>query len=238
MSDATFYDFDDDRDYDYDHDKKKRSCKPCYPKHPKPKKIFLECGCCPSDAIFNPCYDEGKTKVLDRVTVDTTCLCRPLVKIEFSSLVDFEVLRYWCWLQSTFELELTFELYRICNGNEQFLRDWVYRKRISFKEYPWGRGSGEESEPVQVPVQVPEQIPELESEQNQERCIRSVNIIYDWIEKAPFTITYCDRDCPDCCSYEMRVTATKLNNGSPSPDFKTVNVTQPNISALAQGICY
>ena len=73
---------------DKDTEKEKDCC--IAAKHPKPKKILLECGFCPQDAIFDveECYSKHYEEfILDKVLVDTTCLCRPQVKIEFSSLV-------------------------------------------------------------------------------------------------------------------------------------------------------
>lgn len=200
MIDETFYDFDEDDTDNRDNRDKKKSCKRCFPKHPIPKKILLECGCSPADADFDPCQCHPVTKTLDRVLIDTSCLCRPVVKIEFSSLVFFDVLHEHPH-QRSFDLKLTFELFRICNGNETWLRDWVYRRKVLFEP-----GDGK--------------------------------IIIDWKERTPFTVTYCDRNCSDCCAYEMRVTSTKINDSSSSPDFDAVNVTKPNISALAQGLCY
>jgi len=171
-----------------------------FPKHPKPKGILLECGNSPQDAIFDPAQTAPATIVLDRVLVDATCLYRPVVKIEFSSLVFFDVALETPARQRSFELVLTFDLVRKCNGNEDLLRTWTFRRLVEF-----------------IPVQG--------------------KIIEDWVEETPFTVTFCDRACPDCCTYEMRVTSTKINDSSTSPDFDAVRVTKPDISALAQGIC-
>ncbi|MDD3364063.1 MAG: DUF4489 domain-containing protein [Syntrophomonas sp.] len=169
-------------------------------KHPKPKGILLECGTNPQDAIFNPAQTEPVTIVLDRVLVDTECLYRPLVKIEFSSLVYFNVALESPERQRSFDLVLTFELVRKCNGNEDILRTWTFRRIIVF-----------------IPIEG--------------------KIIEDWQEETPFTVTFCDKACPGCCTYEMRVTSTDINDPSSPPDFEAVNVTKPDISALAQGIC-
>ncbi len=76
---------------DRERDKAKDFC--VNTRHPKPKEILLECGCHPQDAIFE-IYDYrvkcDQTFVLDRVNVDTTCLFRPVVKIECSSVIFFE----------------------------------------------------------------------------------------------------------------------------------------------------
>ncbi len=171
-----------------------------FPKHPKPQGILLECGSNPQDAIFNPEQAEPETKVLDRVLVDTSCLCRPVVKIEFSSLVFFDVAKETPERQRSFKLILTFELVRKCNGNKDILKTWTFRRIVEFIP-----GEGK--------------------------------IIEDWKEETPFTVTFCDRVCPECCVYEMRVTSTRINDPSTPPDFEGVRVTLPNISALAQGIC-
>lgn len=182
---------------DWDCDKKDDFCKK--PKHPKPKKVLLECGSSSNSVMFNPAQDKPETRVLDRVTVDTTCLFNPLVKIEFSSLVFFDVKKE-SPPQRSFELVLTFELFRVCNGNETSLKTWTYKKKVNFSS-----GSGK--------------------------------IIEDWQEEVPFTVTHCDRTCPDCCEYVMKVTSTKINDSSTQTDFDAVNVTMPHISAIAQGIC-
>src|SRR5690554_4814730 len=59
----------------------------------KERYIILECGIRPSDAFFE--IDDGEVEagqvfVLDRLRIDVSCLKKPLVKIEFSSLVVFE----------------------------------------------------------------------------------------------------------------------------------------------------
>ncbi len=48
----------------------------------------------------------------------------------------------------------------------------------------------------------------------------------------PFTVTFCDKACPDCCEYKMTVKGKEFEGY-----FNAVRVVTPNISALAQGIC-
>lgn len=103
--------------------------------HPKPKKILLECGCHPEAAIFD--VDGWRERqmegfVLDRVLVDTTCLRRPQVKIDFSSLVVFEAEgRGPCGKE--IEVELLFELVRICDGHRETVQTWEYKKEFMVK---------------------------------------------------------------------------------------------------------
>lgn len=107
----------------------------CGPKHPAPKKILLECGCNPQDAIFeiDDCHvKHDQAFVLDRVIVDTTCLFRPLIKIEFSSVVFFEAEgKGLC--EQELEVDLLFELERVCNGYKEILQTWRYTKEFEVK---------------------------------------------------------------------------------------------------------
>lgn len=187
-----------------------------YPKHPKPKKIFLECGTCPQDAIFEIRRGRPRRRqkfTLDRVIVDTSCLCRPQVKIEFSSIIYFkgeadyrcreaegeaEAVTEECGEaelqcgEKEIEVDLRFELVRICNGVEETVREWRYLKEF-----------------------------EIDSDDNLEVEISE-----------PFTVTYCDRECPGCCIYKMIVKGRDFDGF-----FDALRVVTPNISALAQGIC-
>lgn len=162
-------------------------------KHPQPKKILLECGFCPQDAIFDvdECYDKHFEEfILDKVLVDTTCLCRPQVKIEFSSLVFFKA-EGKCGCVQEIELELLFELERICNGHKECVQTWKYVREFEVK-----------SEKFEVEF------------------------------SDPFTVTFCDKACPGCCEYRMKVRVKKLEG-----EFEALRVTKPDLSALAQGIC-
>ena len=117
-------------------DYKDEECDSCFSaEHPKPQKILLECGYNPQDAIFeiyDGCVKRDQAFVLDRVVVDTTCLVRPLIKIEFSSLVFFKAEGEGSCEQKI-ETGLLFELERICNGNKEVLQCWQYEKEIEVK---------------------------------------------------------------------------------------------------------
>ena len=204
-----------ERDYYRKPEKKRRDeeqCE-CDKHHPKPKKILLECGDRPSDAVFkihNGYVHEHQTFVLDRVLVDTSRFCKPLVKIEFSSLVAFEAetrtvngaadapqsgdveAKTQPNYNSEIEVELLFELIRVCDGKEERLQSWTFKK-----EFEVNYGSFLE-------VEISE----------------------------PFTVTFCDRVCPECCEYKMKVTGKDFEG-----DFDFATVTKPDISALAQDSC-
>ncbi|WP_019230434.1 DUF4489 domain-containing protein [Sedimentibacter sp. B4] len=96
----------------------------------KPKSIILECGLKPQDAIFE--IDDGEveddqTFVLDRVIVDATCLVKPIVKIEFSSIVFFEA-EAEDGDEHEVKVDLLFKLVRTCNGEKEFIQNWRYLK--------------------------------------------------------------------------------------------------------------
>lgn len=155
----------------------------------KSRKVLLECGYNPEPAIFaidddhveqHQCFD------LDRLVIDTSDLCRPLVKIEFSSLISFEAES----TNSEIGVELLFELERICNGEKESVQNWRYTK-----EFETQNG---------IEVEISE----------------------------PFTVTYCDRTCAGCCEYKMVVKGLDFDG-----EFEFLNVSKPNLSAIAQGLC-
>lgn len=152
------------------------------PKHPAPKKILLECGNHPEDAIFE--IDGGRVEehqffVLDSVLVDTTCLFRPIVKIEFSSIIylDAETEKH-CgdnidarpFGQKELEADLLFELIRICDGQKECVQSWRYLKRFEIE--------GDDRLEVEF--------------------------------SEPFTVTFCDKVRPGCCEYKMVVSGREF----------------------------
>ncbi len=101
-------------------------------RHPGSKKVLLECGHNPQDAIFEIDDEEverGQEFVLDRVNIDTSCLNRPIVKIEFSSLVAFEA-EDEEGSEHEVEVDLLFKLIRTCNGAHETLQTWRYLKEF------------------------------------------------------------------------------------------------------------
>ena len=93
-------------------------------------KVILECGHHPQDAIFE--VDDGEVEEdqvfeLDRVRIDTTCLKKPIVKIEFSSLIVFEA-EDEEGDEHEVEVDLLFKLNRICNGFEETIQTWLLKE--------------------------------------------------------------------------------------------------------------
>lgn len=110
--------------YDYGHGKK------C-----DHKPVILECGIRPTDAFFE--IDDGTVErnqefVLDRLKIDTFCFKKPLVKIEFSSLIVFEA-EDEEGREHEVEVDLLFKLIRICNGEKEVIQSWNYLYEIDIE---------------------------------------------------------------------------------------------------------
>ncbi len=160
-----------------------------------PKKIILECGFNSQDAIFE-IDDErvvkDQTFVLNRVIVDTTCLFKPIIKIEFSSIIYFEAEDYR-GREHEIEVDLLFKLERTCNGVTECIQSWRYLKELEIKN----------------------DIDKLELEISE-----------------PFTVTYCDKSCSNCCEYKIIVEGKDFEG-----KFEALRIVKPDLSALAQGQC-
>lgn len=176
---------------DWDSDANKPNAGLC--KKPEPK-LWLECGLNSQDAIFE--IDDGRVEgdqsfVLSRVIVDAAHLCRPLVKIDFSSIVFFEA-EDDSGSEHEIEVDLLFKLIRTCDGYSECIQTWRYLKEIEIEN----------------------DIDELEVEISE-----------------PFTVTYCDRACPDCCEYRIEVEGQDFDG-----EFDALRVVKPDLSALVQGV--
>ncbi|WP_432664421.1 DUF4489 domain-containing protein [Wukongibacter baidiensis] len=96
-------------------------CAKCESKHPKPKKILLECGEGAGSRTFISSNDAPFQ--LAHVTIDTTCLNRSEVLTKFSSLVRVER------LGGGATVRLQYELSRACeDGSPISLGTWIFEK--------------------------------------------------------------------------------------------------------------
>jgi hypothetical protein len=100
------------------------------------KAIRLECGHNPQDAIFE--IDDGVVRenqsfILDRLTIDTSDLYKPLVKIDFSSLVQFAREDEETY-EPEVEVDLLFKLERVCNGVKECIQSWRYLKEFDVED--------------------------------------------------------------------------------------------------------
>lgn len=99
----------------------------------KPNDIVLECGIRPEAAFFE--IDDGEVEpgqvfVLDRVRIDTRSLRKPIVKLEFSSLVVFEA-EDEEGTEHEVEVDLEFKLLRVTSkGYPEVIQSWRYLYEI------------------------------------------------------------------------------------------------------------
>lgn len=106
------------------------------PKKPAEKSIFLEVGFNPQDAIF--AIKDGKVKekqafVLDRILIDTSELIKPVIKIDFSSLIAFEGEDEETY-EPEVEVDLLFRLERVCDDVCETVQYWRYLKEIDVED--------------------------------------------------------------------------------------------------------
>lgn len=111
-------------------DNYKKDCdKDIKEKKTEPKRIIFECGESVEMANFDVSSSEEETFTLARVFVDTRQLCRPQVKIEFSTLVTFESAE----TDTSVDIRMTFALKRQCgDGPVMTIREWEYINDFSF----------------------------------------------------------------------------------------------------------
>lgn len=102
---------------------KGKDCMKCELKHPIPKKILFECS--PSSAV-KTFTSQGQSFTAACIAIDTTCICKPKVKIEFSSIVTLNV-----DATDSFEVRLQFELIKICDDRKELsCGTWMYERFI------------------------------------------------------------------------------------------------------------
>jgi len=118
----------------YDCDSKKDTkCAPCEPKHPCPQGVILKC--CPASGSITltgaPTTTITSPMPIANVTVDTTCLCSPMVKIDFSSIITFRT----TVPANDASADLMFRLSKTCDsGNTIGLGTWTFERRYDLSE--------------------------------------------------------------------------------------------------------
>ena len=112
----------------------------CYNNSPRNKSversIFLEVGFNPKDAVFE--INDGQVKenqsfVLDRILIDTTGLSKPIIKIDFSSLIAFEGEDEETY-EPEVEVDLLFRLEKVCDCACETIQSWRYLKEIDVED--------------------------------------------------------------------------------------------------------
>ncbi|MGI5918714.1 MAG: DUF4489 domain-containing protein [Christensenellales bacterium] len=115
------------------HERERESKSRKEPECKKPElKLFLVCGTHPQDAFFeidDGCVEERQSFILNRVLVDTSHLCNPLVKIEFSCIIVWEA-EDEEGNEHEVEVDLLFKLIRTCDGYSEVIQTWRYLKEF------------------------------------------------------------------------------------------------------------
>lgn len=102
------------------------------PKHPKPKKILFECGRSVEEANFDLQSTQMQVFKLAKVALDTSLLCRPQIKLEFTT--EISLMSLSPVPNNNFNINLFFDIVQVCNGNEEILRTYSYKNRLSLNE--------------------------------------------------------------------------------------------------------
>lgn len=130
------------------------NCEPYYcsrkPRRKSWKKVVhVECGHDPQDAIFeidDGFVKEGQAFVLDRLVVDADDLYKPLVKLEFSSLIQFEGEDEETY-EPEVEVDLLFKLERICHGKKSASAAGDISRNLMWKTLKKGKsGAGDRNQ--------------------------------------------------------------------------------------------
>ncbi len=104
--------------------KKDKDYAECEIKHPLPRKVLFECGNPGSSITFTR---EGQSFTVASATIDTTCLCKPKVKVEFSSLVTFSIVE---GTEFPYVVRLQFELIKACENGQEIACDTKMYERF------------------------------------------------------------------------------------------------------------
>lgn len=180
------------KDYDYDRKDcgcvKDKECAKCEVLSPCPKKILVECGTPGGMMMFT---STGQTFTAANVSVDTSCFCKPIIELEFTSQVS-AVLDPTAGLdtlnndviQQDAEVVLLYEL--VCRrngGSEITIGSWTFRRFLS--------GGLLEAAAIDI---TNFEAQDLET--------------YDTFS---FSKCICSAPCPGCVDYFVRVTATTVS---------------------------
>ncbi len=102
----------------------------CVPLSPCPKKILLECGTTGGTMTFTAA---DQTFDAASVTVDTSCFCKPITDLQFSSQVN-AVLNPTVSLGETIDAEVVLRYDLICRrdgGSEVTIGCWMFRRFLT-----------------------------------------------------------------------------------------------------------
>ncbi|MCG8501460.1 MAG: DUF4489 domain-containing protein [Firmicutes bacterium] len=97
-------------------------CADCGPKHPCPQGVLFNC--CTGTDIQTTSECPATTRSLVCVTIDTACLCKPLITLDFSAIVTASV-------PDRNTITLIFHLKKSCdNGQEIGCGTWTFERSV------------------------------------------------------------------------------------------------------------
>jgi hypothetical protein len=162
------------------------ACPPWPPCPPARPQVVLACG--NGTGVVLPDHGEQQSQlynpyVVASVSLDTTGLARPTVKVDFSSIITYKESSYW-----PSDLRLTFQLSKVCNGAKIALGTWNFERFLKAK---LGCMAGD-----------------LQAEANGS-CGMSLKT--ELVDSFGFTFCECDA-CPGCCVYSVELINVESNN--------------------------
>ncbi|SFA96732.1 DUF4489 domain-containing protein [Clostridium frigidicarnis] len=113
---------------EFNHNHRCCNCAHCTPGHPTPTESLFTCGQGSGVSIPIPTLTSPQFAPLPvaSVTLDTTCLCNPSVKIDFNSIINYQALIGTATILTT-PFTVTFQLSKTCgDGAKVALGTWDY----------------------------------------------------------------------------------------------------------------
>lgn len=107
-----------------------KDCASCNPLSPCPKKILLECGTTGGMMMFTAA---DQTFTAANVTVDTSCFCKPITDLQFTSQVS-AVLTPIADATTPIDAEVVLLYELVCRrngGSEMTIGSWTFRRFLS-----------------------------------------------------------------------------------------------------------
>ena len=185
-------------------------CCECGGYYPHPKPVLLVCGQGLTCELDN---DRDKTECAF-LEIDTSCLYKPLVKIDFCANICATVTDKYRYGTRA---KLTFKLVKVCeNGNYVTLGKWYYLRDLDFVS--------NETEGFEDNLEINEP-DELDGE------FESLDEFQILTTKDSFCFTTCEcQSCPGCCIYKVIVY-------DKSGRYVDVDIKDIQINAIAQDKC-
>lgn len=176
---------------------------------PHDSKVIMVCG--NGSGITIPTahrggYGNHQALVAGTLSLNTAELRCPTVKIDFSSIINYQV-KSW---DGEYLIRLTFQLSKACAGGHKIpLNTWIYEKEVDNSLRLLNDGVGPQAASNGCPP--PPIGPEVEI-----------------TNKDSFSFTYCEcNPCPDCCLYVVEVVDVDADK------VKCLSLTNVGINAVA-----